>query len=115
MKYEDLMTTAKDAITIRRVFGEPYEKNGITVIPAAAVSGGGGGGGGHDKDGQEGEGGGFGVRGRPVGAYVIKGENVAWRPAVDVSRLFAAVAAVAVAYLLTRPRLAKIRLKKRTG
>ena len=31
--------------------------------------------------------GGFGVRARPVGAYVIDGERVRWRPAVDVNRI----------------------------
>ena len=35
-----------DALTVRRVYGEPYEKNGVTIIPAAMVFGGGGGGGG---------------------------------------------------------------------
>jgi hypothetical protein len=44
-----------------RVFAEPYEKDGVTVIAAATVAGGAGGGGGHDERGQEGEGGGFGV------------------------------------------------------
>jgi uncharacterized spore protein YtfJ len=33
-----------DAVTVKRVFGEPYQKNGVTVIPAAKVMGGGGGG-----------------------------------------------------------------------
>ena len=57
---------------MRRVFAEPYERNGTTVIAAAKVRGGGGGGGGHDKDAQEGEGGGFGLAARPAGAYVIR-------------------------------------------
>ena len=35
---------AKDAITVRRVYGDPFEKNGVTVIPAARVQGGAGGG-----------------------------------------------------------------------
>ena len=56
--------------SVKRVYGEPYEKDGLTVIPAAVVGGGAGGGAGHDDKGQEGEGGGFGVSGRPAGAYV---------------------------------------------
>lgn len=115
MKYEDLMSTVKDAITVRKVYGEPFEKDGVTVIAAAAVSGGGGGGGGQDSAGEGGEGGGFGVRGRPVGAYVIKGQDVTWRPAVDPNRLFLGVAAMVVAYLLTRPRMAKLRAKRRSS
>lgn len=48
---------------VKQVFGEPYERDGITVIPAAAVSGGGGGGG----DASEAGGAGFGLSARPVG------------------------------------------------
>lgn len=28
---------ARDVISVQRVFGDPYEKNGVTVIPAARV------------------------------------------------------------------------------
>jgi hypothetical protein len=65
MKINELVESAKDSLTVTRVYGEPYEKNGVTVIPAASVAGGGGGGGGHDNDGQEGEGGGFGLSAKP--------------------------------------------------
>ena len=64
MKVAELVTTVRDAITVSRVFAEPYEKDGVTVIAAATVVGGAGGGGGHDERGQEGEGGGFGVSAR---------------------------------------------------
>jgi uncharacterized spore protein YtfJ len=111
VKVDELITTMRDAITVRRVFGEPYEKDGVTVIPAAVLAGGGGGGGGHDDQGQEGEGGGFGVSGRPAGAYVIKAGEVTWRPAVDVNRLITVLGAVAVAYLLTRSRVTRARAK----
>ena len=111
MKVVDLVTTARDAITVKRVFAEPYEKNGVTVLPAANVAGGGGGGGGHDDQGQEGEGGGFGVMSRPAGAFVITGGNVQWRPAVDVNRLVAVLGAVVIAYLLSRPRIMRARAK----
>jgi len=109
MKVAELVTTVRDAITVSRVFAEPYEKDGVTVIAAATVAGGGGGGGGHDERGQEGEGGGFGVVARPAGAYVIKDGGVRWRPAVDVNRLIATVGAVAIAYLFTRARIEKAR------
>jgi len=111
VKVVELVTTARDAITVKRVFADPYEKDGVTVIPAAIVAGGGGGGGGHDAQGQEGEGGGFGVMSRPAGAYIITGGNVRWRPAVDVNRLFGVLAAVAIAYLLSRPRVLRARAK----
>jgi uncharacterized spore protein YtfJ len=96
MKVAELATTVRDAITVSRVFAEPYETDGVTVIAAATVVGGAGGGGGHDERGQEGEGGGFGVAARPAGAYVV-------------NRLFATIGAVAIAYLLTRARIEKAR------
>ena len=109
MKVAELVTSVRDAITVTRVFAEPYEKDGVTVIAAAIVVGGAGGGGGHDERGQEGEGGGFGVVARPAGAYVIKDGTVRWRPAVDVNRLVAAIGTVAIAYLFTRARIEKAR------
>jgi uncharacterized spore protein YtfJ len=109
MKVAELVTTVRDAITVTRVFAEPYEQDGVTVIAAATVAGGGGGGGGHDDRGQEGEGGGFGVGARPAGAYVIKDGRVRWRPAVDANRLIATIGAVVIAYLFTRVRIEKAR------
>jgi uncharacterized spore protein YtfJ len=109
MKVAELVTTVRDAITVSRVFAEPYEQDGVTIIAAAIVAGGAGGGGGHDERGQEGEGGGFGVIARPAGAYVIKDGRVWWRPAVNVNRLVATIGAVAIAYLFTRVRIEKAR------
>jgi uncharacterized spore protein YtfJ len=105
----EVMGTARDTITVRRVFAEPYEKDGVTVIVGAAVAGGGGGGGGRDNERGEGEGGGFGVSARPAGAFVIRNGKVRWRPAVDVNRLAMIAGAVAVIYLLTRRRTGRSR------
>ena len=102
MKIDELMGTAQDAITVRKVFGDPYDKDGLTVIPAARVAGGGGGGTGHDSDGQQGEGGGFGLRAHPAGVYVIKDGAVKWQPAVDPNRVVLAAAAVVITALVTR-------------
>ncbi len=113
MNITEVFSTVKDTITVKRVFAEPYEKDGVTVIPAALVSGGGGGGSGHDEKGGEGEGGGLGVRGRPAGAYVIKGGEVGWRPAVDPNRFVTVLGVVLVAYLLSRPRMARARAVRR--
>jgi uncharacterized spore protein YtfJ len=111
MKLDELLSTARDTINVKRVYAEPYEKDGVTIIAAATLAGGAGGGGGHDEHGQEGEGGGLGMSGRPAGAYVIKGGDVIWRPAVDVNRFLAVLGAVLVTYLITRPRLVKARAK----
>lgn len=81
---DELLRGAQDAIAAKRVYGEPVEQDGVTVIPAAAVRGGGGGGGDSENNG----GGGFGLMARPVGAYVIGPEGeVAWKPAIDVQRM----------------------------
>lgn len=104
MLLDQLVNSAKDAMTVKRVYGEPIEKDGVTVIPAAAVSAGGGGGSGQDKDGGAGDGGGFAARGRPVGAFVIRGESVRWQPAVDTTRVVTMVGSVLIAWLFTRRR-----------
>jgi len=111
MKVTEILSTAKDTITVKRVYAEPYEKDGLTVIPAAVVSGGGGGGSGQDEKGQEGGGGGFGVNGRPAGAFVIKDGHVDWRPAVDPNRIVAVVGMVVIAFLLSRPRMVRARAR----
>jgi len=87
-KVEEILNRARDTMTVGRVYGEPYEKNGVTLIPAAAVRGGGGAGEGEQGEGQPaGSGGGFGMSARPVGAYKIHGDDVDWVPAADTTRV----------------------------
>jgi uncharacterized spore protein YtfJ len=76
-----------DAMTVSRVYGDPIERDGVTVIPAAAIRGGGGYGGGTDGGGAEGGGGGSGVIARPVGVYRIEDGTVTWVPAIDATRI----------------------------
>ena len=102
MKVNELIGTAQDAINVRKVFGDPFEKDGLTVIPAARVAGGVGGGTGQDNEGQQGEGGGFGMRAHPTGVYVIQDGAVKWQPAIDPNRVVLAAAAVVIAALVTR-------------
>jgi uncharacterized spore protein YtfJ len=78
------------------VFGEPIEKNGVTIIPAAKVMGGGGGG----ADSENNGGGGFGIRARPAGVYVIRGNEVEWQPALDVNRIILGAQVVAIFVIL---------------
>ena len=80
----------RDALSVRRVFGDPYEADGCMVIPVAKVVGGAGGGGGEgNKQGETGQGfgTGFGLQARPVGVYQVRGGDVVWKPAIDVTRL----------------------------
>jgi uncharacterized spore protein YtfJ len=81
---QEILTKAQDTVNVTRVYGMPIEKDGLTIIPAASVSGGGGGGGGPAESGG---GVGYGMRARPVGAFVIKDGNVRWEPAIDATRL----------------------------
>ena len=83
MNVTEMLEGARDAMTVKRVYGEPIEREGLTIVPTADVRGGGGGGG----DAQNNGGGGFGLQARPVGIYVVKNGEVNWEPAVDVNRI----------------------------
>jgi uncharacterized spore protein YtfJ len=93
---DEMWKGARDAMTVKRVYGDPVESDGVTLVPAAAVRGGAGGGGDKEGDG----GGGFGIAARPVGAYVIRDGGVSWRPVVDLNRVL--LLAAAVVLLLAR-------------
>lgn len=109
-----MVSEARDALTAKRVFGDPYEKDGVTIIPAAKVQGGAGGGGGEGPGGEgKGEGGGFGISARPAGAYVISSGEVRWEPAVDMNRLVAVGGAVALAFIFAIRSIAKARAKRK--
>jgi len=83
MNVDEFMKGVRERMGARQVFGEPVERDGAVVVPAASVLGGGGGGGDAENNG----GGGFWTLGRPVGAYVIRGDDVEWVPAVDPGRM----------------------------
>lgn len=132
----DLITdAARDSLTVRRVFGEPITQGDLTIIPVARVHGGSGmgygsgtldahRGGSAKKDttdadpgragdaGGEGDGGGggFGVSVRALGVYVVRGDEVTWRPALDLNKVIlggqivGAVAVLAIARALRGPR-----------
>jgi uncharacterized spore protein YtfJ len=88
----DQVRGSRDALSVRRVFGDPYELDGVTVIPVARVTGGAGGGGGTGEgpDGKgtgSGSGTGFGLRARGIGVYEVRDGKVEWKPAIDVTSL----------------------------
>jgi len=93
----ETVSQARDALTVRRVYGDPYQEDGVTVIPAANVMGGGGGGG--DTEGNGGAG--FGLSARPAGAWVIKDGDAQWRPAIDATRLAMMGQVVAIVMFLS--------------
>jgi len=115
MDAHEVLSQARDAMTVKRGCGDPYEKDGITVIPVANVMGGAGAGGGTGAGTkpagageEEGEGGagdsgygmGYGLRATPAGVYVVKGGEVEWKPALDTNRLTLQRAGVAIVALL---------------
>jgi hypothetical protein len=96
---ESILQQARDAISVKRVFGEPIERDGVILIPAAVVVGGGGAGRTADPDRPRDEtGGGFGGWARPVGVYVLRDRKVEFRPAIDL----VSVLALAAGFLLIR-------------
>jgi uncharacterized spore protein YtfJ len=112
MNVQEVIGQARDALTVKRVYGEPYERDGVTVIPAAKVQGGAGGGDGEGPDGTgKGSGSGFGLIARPVGAFVIRGDQITWRPAVDVNRIALGGQIVAIVALLTIRAIATARAR----
>jgi uncharacterized spore protein YtfJ len=95
MKVDEMIQGAQEALAVSRVYGEPIAKNGVTLIPAAEVSGAGGGGSDEANNG----GGGFGLSARPVGMWVIRGEEVEWEPAVDATKVAMRGMLVAIVFL----------------
>lgn len=99
-----MVDDVRQLLTVKRVVGDPIERDGVSLVPVVAIRGGVGGGGGEGRGqrDEEGAGGGagFAVTARPVGAYVLRGDHVEWKPAVDPNRV--AVVVIAVAFLVTR-------------
>lgn len=111
MRVMDVVNEAKGAMRASEVFGAPYEKNGITIIPAARIAGGAGGGG--DQQNPQAGGVGFGVSSQPVGAFVIKGNEVRWQPALDLNRVILMSQVVVIVALLTARAIVKASTKRR--
>ena len=108
MNAQDMIAQARDSLTVKRVFGDPYEKDGVVLVPAAAVRGGAGGG--SDPEGKGG-GSGFGLTARPVGAFVIRQGEVRWQPAIDVNRAILGGQVVAIVALLVIRTIVRARAK----
>ena len=100
-----LIRTASDTFTVRRVFGEAYERDGRLVVPVARVTGltGSGAGAGSGTgpgevtptdDGSptaphgtgDGGGGGFAAHVKPLGVVVVDDTGAHWHPTIDVNR-----------------------------
>ncbi len=82
MDVQEMVSRSQDTAAVGRVYGEPYERDDTTVIPAARVSARGGSG---AARGGEHSGGGFRADAEPVGAFIIKNGEVEWKPVFDLS------------------------------
>ncbi|WP_421741830.1 spore germination protein GerW family protein [Cellulomonas sp.] len=99
----DVTRAVNDTLTVRRVFGEAYEREGTLVIPVARVWGATGSGSGSGEVGARsdtesedvpagvqqghGGGGGYGVHVKAVGVFVVDGSGAHWQPALDLNRV----------------------------
>lgn len=104
MTPEEIVTRVGDQLGIRRVFGEPVERDGLVVIPVAVAIGGGGGGNAPDE---QGSGAGFGGMVRGIGVYAISNGQVRFIPAIDTTALAAMGVLLAGLVLLARRRTRK--------
>jgi uncharacterized spore protein YtfJ len=114
MQIQEVINGVRDALTVRRVFSEPIERDGVTIIEAAAVRGGAGGG--ESAEGAAegkpaGLGTGFGLHAKPIGVYVIKGDKVRYRPAVDLNRIIMGGQIVAALAFITLRAIVKARMR----
>jgi uncharacterized spore protein YtfJ len=112
MEPAGIMDKVRDIVNVRAVIGEPIERDGVLVIPAAKIRGGLGGGRGHEGAEKEGSGGGFGVASTPMGVFVVKDGDVTWRPALDINKIILAGNVVAIAMLLTVRTIVKARRRR---
>ena len=96
MNADQVLAGAQDALTVRRVFGDPIQADGSTIIPAAMICGGGGGGGRVNESGA-----GFGLMARPLGVFKVRNDQVSWTPAVDVNAVVLGAQLLAITALVT--------------
>jgi uncharacterized spore protein YtfJ len=102
---DELLTALAERIGGRlnasTVYGEPIERDGVTVVPVTAIRVGIGAGGGTDPaKGQEGEGGGGGGSATPAGYIELKGGRSRFVPVVHPVRMAALVCGTLLAGLL---------------
>ena len=104
MDVEGMVSSARKGMSAKQVYGDPIERDGVIVIPAARVRGFGGGGGGEGTQGDKGSGSGsglgFALDARPVGAYVLASGKLRWRPAFDATRIALRAQAAVILMLL---------------
>lgn len=107
MEADDVLNRVGEVATVRQVFGEPYEMEGVRVVRVARLRGGECRGTGTSNDSERGGrcgDGALGVDARLLGADVIRDGRVRWQPALSADRIVLQGQPVAVvaALLVTR-------------
>ena len=96
-------------MTPRRVFGDPIQVEGATILPVATVGCGGGGG---AKGADTGVG--FGLGAQPAGVFVIRDGDAKWRPALNLNRVILGGQLVGLAAILTVGMILRLWLTRRS-
>jgi len=99
---QQVLIGAQDAMTPRRVFGDPLQVDGVTILPVSTVGGGGGGG----VKGADG-GVGFGLGAKAAGVFVIRDGDAKWRPALNMNRVILGGQLVGIVAILTAGMLGR--------
>jgi uncharacterized spore protein YtfJ len=105
MNVDEMIREAQGALSAKRVFAEPIERDGTMFLPAASVRGGGGGG----SDDAGNGGGGYGVMAHPIGLFEVRDGEATWKPALDLNRAILGGQIVAIVALLVLRSIFKSR------
>lgn len=97
MSTPEALGQISNLLSARRVYSDPIERDGVVVIPAAQI---GGGGGSERIEGQK-DGGGMGLRARPIGAFEIRDGKTTWKPAIDWNRVILRTQLIGLAVFVT--------------
>ncbi|MFI5258335.1 MAG: spore germination protein GerW family protein [Candidatus Limnocylindrales bacterium] len=116
MALRELVSSLLDSASVRRVLGEPIERDGVLVIPVANVRGAFGGGEGSpaaaDTEQLSGWGGGGAWSATPAGTYVLRNGEMGWVPAVDANRTILLGCLTGIVSLLVARSMIRTLLKR---
>jgi uncharacterized spore protein YtfJ len=121
MALREFVGGMNEGSTVRRVFGDPIEKDGVLIVPVATLGGGVGGGQGPaakaagaaaEEPAPVSWGGGGMWSAKPAGVYVLKNGEVSWIPAVDQNRTIILGVLTGIASLLVLRSIVRTVVKR---
>jgi uncharacterized spore protein YtfJ len=115
---ERLASIVGNSVRVTTIFGEPVEKEGVTVIPVARARwgfGGGRGSGGNNGENQKGSdtGGGAGVKVSPVGYVEVRDGRARFRPIYDPAMVTQIIVASGIVTALVLQGVRRLIIKSR--